>query len=69
MIDISNMGDDALADICEKIRKDRIQVLVAYSSALTVLADYLKRKKLLSENGMWKWFSPWARRFLRKHMT
>ena len=24
MIDISNMGDDALADICEKIRKDRI---------------------------------------------
>ena len=46
MIDISNMGDDALADICEKIRKDRIQVLVAYSSALTVLADYLKRKKV-----------------------
>ena len=46
MIDISNMGDEALAGICEKIRKDRIQVLVAYSSALVVLAGYLKRKNV-----------------------
>lgn len=46
MIDISNMGDEALEKICEKIRKDRIQVLVAYSSALTVLMDYLKRKQV-----------------------
>ena len=42
-IDISNMGDEAMAAICERIRRERIQVLVCYSSALTVLADYLKR--------------------------
>ncbi len=46
MIDISNMGDEALADICEMIRKQRIQVLVSYSSALTALAAYIKRKNL-----------------------
>lgn len=43
MIDISNMGDEALAKICEDIRRQRIQVLVIYSSALTVLAGYIKR--------------------------
>ncbi len=43
MIDISNMGDEALAGICETIRKKRIQVLVCYSSALTALVDYLER--------------------------
>lgn len=43
MIDISNMGDEALLGICEKIRKERIQVLVAYSSALTALTGYIKR--------------------------
>ena len=43
MIDISNMGDEALKGICETIRAKRIQVLVAYSSALTALADYLER--------------------------
>ena len=37
MIDISNMGDEALAEI---------QVLVIYSSALIVLANYLKRKNV-----------------------
>lgn len=45
MIDISNMGDEALEKICERIKKQRIQVLVIYSSALIVLANYLKRKK------------------------
>lgn len=43
MIDISNMGDEALAKICEDIRRQKIQVLVIYSSALTVLAGYIKR--------------------------
>ena len=42
-IDIANMGDDSLAEICEQIRRERVQVLVCYSSALTVIADYLKR--------------------------
>ena len=46
MIDISNMGDEALAAICEKIRREKIQVLVVYSSALTVLSNYLKRKQV-----------------------
>lgn len=46
MIDISNMGDDSLAEICENIRKKRIQVLVAYSSALTALAGYIQRKQV-----------------------
>lgn len=46
MIDISNMGDEALGEICDTIRKKRIQVLVAYSSALTALADYLERKNV-----------------------
>ena len=36
MIDISNMGDEALEKICERIKKQRIQVLVIYSSALIV---------------------------------
>ena len=46
MIDISNMGDEALVAICEKIRREKIQVLVIYSSALIVLANYLKRKNV-----------------------
>ena len=45
MIDISNMGDEALEKICEKIRKEKIQVLVAYSSALTALTGYIKKTK------------------------
>lgn len=44
MIDISNMGDEALEDICSRIRRQRIQVLVCYSSAVTALTDYIKRK-------------------------
>lgn len=43
MYDISNMGDEALANISQRIRKERIQVLVIYSSALTALVDYIKR--------------------------
>ena len=46
MIDISNMGDEALAAICEKIRREKIQVLVAYSSALTALASYIERENI-----------------------
>ncbi|HAJ73694.1 MAG TPA: CoF synthetase [Lachnospiraceae bacterium] len=46
MIDISNMGDEALAGICEKIRKEKIQVLVAYSSALTALCGYIERNSV-----------------------
>lgn len=51
MIDISNMGDEALAGICEKIRKEKIQVLVAYSSALTALTGYIKRNHV--DVGKW----------------
>lgn len=43
MIDISNMGDAALAKICDTIQKKRIQVLVSYSSALTALAAYIQK--------------------------
>lgn len=41
MYDISNMGDDALKEICRRLEKEKIQVIVAYSSALTALADYM----------------------------
>lgn len=43
MYDISNMGDMALAEICRRIQKERIQVLVCYSSAITALTSYIKR--------------------------
>ena len=43
MIDISNMSDDALDEICNTIQKQGIQVLVSYSSALTALTQYLER--------------------------
>ncbi|MGN0323270.1 MAG: phenylacetate--CoA ligase family protein [Oliverpabstia sp.] len=43
MIDISNMGDESLEGICRDIEKKKIQVLVAYSSALTALTQYLER--------------------------
>lgn len=46
MIDISNMGDDAMEQICKTIKKKRIQCLVSYSSALTALAEYIKRKSV-----------------------
>ncbi|MDD3218499.1 MAG: AMP-binding protein [Lachnospiraceae bacterium] len=46
MIDISNMGDEAMAGICEKIEKQQIQVLVCYSSAITALTGYLKKKNV-----------------------
>ena len=45
MIDISNMGEEALENICKDIEKKRIQVLVSYSSALTALSQYLERTK------------------------
>lgn len=44
MIDIANMGDESLQGICDKIKKQKIQVLVSYSSALTALTGYIKRK-------------------------
>ena len=43
MVDISNMGDDSLEQICKDIEKKKIQVLVTYSSALTALTGYIKR--------------------------
>lgn len=43
MVDISNMGDDALSAICKRIKKKKVQALVCYSSALTALASYIKR--------------------------
>ena len=46
MIDISNMGDDALARICRRIRREKIQVLVSYSSALTALSSYISRNQI-----------------------
>jgi phenylacetate-CoA ligase len=45
MIDISNMSDESLAEIIERIRRERIQVLVAYSSAIVALTDYVERTK------------------------
>lgn len=43
MYDISNMGDEALANICERIRRERIQVLVCYSSAVTAITSYIRK--------------------------
>ncbi|MCF0132445.1 MAG: phenylacetate--CoA ligase family protein [Blautia sp.] len=43
MIDISNMGDEALQGICRRIQKERIQVLVCYSSALGPLLNYIRK--------------------------
>ena len=43
MYDISNMGDEALAKICQRIRRERIQVLVCYSSAVTAITSYIQR--------------------------
>ena len=45
MIDISNMGDDSIEAIFRRIRREHIQVLVAYSSAVQALVDYAERKK------------------------
>ena len=46
MMEISNMGDEAMQGVCEKIKHERIQVLVMYSSALTVLCSYIRRYKV-----------------------
>ncbi|MBQ6386878.1 MAG: phenylacetate--CoA ligase family protein [Lachnospiraceae bacterium] len=46
MIDISNMGDESIRAIFDRIFSERIQVLVAYSSAVTALADYAERSGL-----------------------
>ncbi len=46
MIDISNMGDARLGQICETIRKEHVQCLVCYGSALSALSDYIRRKKI-----------------------
>lgn len=46
MIDISNMGDESIRQIYDRIFEERIQVLVAYSSAITALVDYAERSSL-----------------------
>ena len=46
MYDISNMGDDSLARIAERLKKERIQCVVAYSSALTALVGYIRRANI-----------------------
>ena len=46
MYDISNMGDAYLETVCERLRKERIQVIVAYSGALTALVQYIERKNI-----------------------
>ncbi len=43
MIDISNMGDTEIRKIFERIRSERIQCLVMYSSALEALVSYAER--------------------------
>lgn len=46
MIDISNMSDANLQSICDRIKRERIQVLVIYSSALTAISEYIKKKQI-----------------------
>lgn len=46
MYDISHMGDESLAEICARLKKERIQAIVAYSSALTALCDYIESKNV-----------------------
>ena len=43
MIDISNMSDESVKAILDRIKRERIQVLVAYSSAVEALCDYVER--------------------------
>ena len=43
MIDISNMGDTEIRSIFDRIRRERIQCLVMYSSALEALLSYAER--------------------------
>lgn len=54
MVDISNMGEEALEKICRDIEKKKIQVLVSYSSALVALSQYLKKREEISANGRWR---------------
>ena len=44
MIDISNMSDEHVGRIFDRIRRERIQVLVMYSSALSALVSYAERR-------------------------
>ena len=44
MIDISNMSDENVGRIFDRIRRERIQVLVMYSSALSALVSYAERR-------------------------
>ncbi len=46
MYDISNMGDEYLGEVCRRLEKERIQTIVAYSSALTALVSYIERKDI-----------------------
>ncbi len=43
MIEISNMSDDAVKEILDSIKKQKIQALIAYSSAIQALTDYIDR--------------------------
>ncbi len=42
-VDISNMGDASVAAIYEQLKREHVQCLVIYSSALTALVDYAER--------------------------
>ena len=46
MVDISNMSDESIRAIFDRIIREKIQVLVAYSSAVTALTDYAERTSL-----------------------
>lgn len=52
MVDISNMGDSSMRAICQRIEEEGIQVLVAYSSAITALTDYVERTSF--DTGNWQ---------------
>ncbi len=45
-VDISNMGDENVAAIYEQLKKEKVQCLVIYSSALTALVEYADRHQL-----------------------
>ncbi len=44
MFDISNMSDASIAGIFDRIRRQRVQVLVMYSSALQAMVSYAERR-------------------------
>ena len=46
MIDISNMSDGNMRKIIKRITDEKIQVLVAYSSAIAALTDFVERSSV-----------------------